>query len=365
MYSEIHRKESDGMVYDFMDILNKAIELQASDIHFTVAMPPILRVRGELLPYGDEPLTPEDTKEICEHLMNDEKKKIFEERGEVDFSWSIPSTSRYRVNVYKQRGSYTAALRMINVKIPTVEELRLPAILNTMALKPRGMFLVTGPTGSGKSTTLAAMVGHINNNRKCHVLTIEDPIEYMHKHNKSMINQREVGGDTNSFANALRAALREDPDVILVGEMRDFETISTAISAAETGHFVMSTLHTTTAAQTIDRIIDTFPPHQQQQVRTQLAAIIQGIVCQQLIKTADGSMLVPALEVLIANDAIRNLIREGKNHQIETVLQTNIKNGMMPMDYSLAQLVKSKTIKVEDAYLRCVDPEIFKRYMSM
>ena len=353
------------MVYDFMEILEKALELKASDIHFTVAKPPILRVKGDLFPYGEEELTPEDTTEICGLLLNEDKKKIFVEKGEVDFSWSIPSTSRYRVNVYKQRGSCTVAMRMINVNIPTVEELKLPTVLNTIALKPRGMFLVTGPTGSGKSTTLAAMVGHINKNRKCHILTIEDPIEYMHKHDKCMVNQREVGSDTHTFSNALRAALREDPDVIMVGEMRDFETISTAISAAETGHFVMSTLHTTTASQTIDRIIDTFPPHQQQQVRTQLASILQGIVCQQLIKSADGKMRVPAMEVLIANDAIRNLIREGKNHQIDTVLQTNIKNGMMPMDYSLAQLAKAKIIRTEDAAVRCVDPEIFKRYMTM
>jgi twitching motility protein PilT len=351
--------------YDLLDILKKAIELNASDIHITVAMPPILRVRGDLVPLGSELLTPEDSKEICYYLMSEEKTKIYEEKGEVDFSWSVPSTGRYRVNVFKQRGSHAAALRMINTKIPTVEELKLPPILNALALKPRGMFLVTGPTGSGKSTTLAAMVGHINKNRQCHVLTIEDPIEYMHSHNKCMVNQREVGSDTKTFANALRAALREDPDVIMVGEMRDFETISTAISAAETGHFVLSTLHTTTASMTVDRIIDTFPPHQQQQVRTQLASILQGIVCQQLIKSADGKMVVPAMEVLIVNDAIRNLIREGKNHQIDTVLQTNIKQGMMPMDYSLAQLVKGKIITAEEAYVRCVDPEIFKRYMTM
>jgi len=351
--------------YNFMEILLRAIELKASDIHITVAKPPILRIRGELVPYGDSILTPDETKDICYYLMNEEKKGVFETKGEVDFSWALPNTSRYRVNVYKQRGSCTAALRMINTKIPTVEELKLPPILNTLALKPRGMFLVTGPTGSGKSTTLAAMVGHINSNRQCHILTIEDPIEYMHKHNKCMINQREIGSDSQSFANALRAALREDPDVIMVGEMRDYETISTAISAAETGHFVMSTLHTTTAAQTVDRIIDTFPPHQQQQVRTQLSAILQGIVCQQLIKSSDGKMVVPAMEVLVVNDAIRNLIREGKNHQIDTVLQTNIKNGMMPMDYSLAQLAKSKIITSEEAYVRCVDPEIFKRYMTM
>lgn len=353
------------MAYDLMEILMKAIELKASDVHFTVSRPPTLRVRGELLPYGEELLTPDETREICYYLMSEDKKVIFEEKGEVDFSWALPNTSRYRVNIYKQRGSCTAALRMINTRIPTVEELRLPPVLNTLALKPRGLFLVTGPTGSGKSTTLAAMVGHINNNRKCHILTIEDPIEYMHRHGKCMVNQREIGSDSRSFSNALRAALREDPDVIMVGEMRDFETISTAISAAETGHFVMSTLHTTTAAQTVDRIIDTFPPHQQQQVRTQLSSSLQGIVCQQLIKSADGKMVVPAMEVLVVNDAIRNLIREGKNHQIDTVLQTNIKNGMMPMDYSLAQLARSKIITSEEAFLRCVDPEIFKRYMTM
>lgn len=352
------------MAYDLINILLKAIELKASDIHFTVARPPILRVRGDLLPCGEEPLTPEETKAICYELMNEEKRTVFEEKGEVDFSWAIPSTSRYRVNVYRQRNSYAAAMRMINTGIPTVEELRLPPILNTMALKPRGMFLVTGPTGSGKSTTLAAMVGYINNNRKCHILTIEDPIEYMHTHIKSLVNQREIGSDSQSFSSALRSALREDPDVIMVGEMRDFETISTAISAAETGHFVLSTLHTTTASMTIDRIIDTFPPHQQQQVRSQLSTTLQGIVCQQLIKSADGKMVVPAMEILIVNDAIRNLIREGKNHQIDTVLQTNIKNGMMPMDYSLAQLAKAKLITVEEAQMRCVDPETFKRYLS-
>ncbi|HZK01452.1 MAG TPA: type IV pilus twitching motility protein PilT [Anaerovoracaceae bacterium] len=353
------------MSYNLYDILIKAHEEKASDIHFTVAKPPILRIRGDLVSFGENELTQEDTEKIANELMSDEKKAIFNEKGEVDFSWSVPSTSRYRVNIYRQRGSHTAALRLINTRIPTTDELRLPEILNTMALKPRGMFLVTGPTGSGKSTTLAAMVGHINKIRKCHVLTIEDPIEYMHKHDKCMVNQREVGTDTMSFSNALRASLREDPDVIMVGEMSDYETISTAISAAETGHYVLSTLHTTTSALTVDRIIDTFPPHQQQQVKTQLASILQGIICQQLIKSADGKMVVPAVEILIVNDAVRNLIREGKNHQIDTVLQTSIKQGMMPMDYSLAQLVKAKIIRREDAQVRCVDPEVFQRYMTL
>ena len=352
------------MSYHILDIVNKSQELNASDIHFTVSLPPMVRVRGELIAAGEEALTPDEARRICYDLMNEQKRAVFEEKGEVDFSWSLPGTNRYRVNVYRQRDNCSAAMRMINAKIPTAEELRLPPILNKMAMKPRGLFLVTGPTGSGKSTTLAAMIGYINNNRKCHILTIEDPIEYLHKHNKSMVNQREIGSDTYSFSNALRAALREDPDVIMVGEMRDFETISTAISAAETGHYVLSTLHTTTASQTIDRIIDTFPPHQQQQVRSQLSTTLQGIVCQQLIKTLDGKMIVPAMEVLIANDAVRNLIREGKNHQIDTVIQTNIKNGMVPMDYSLAELAKGKIISNEDAYSRCVDPDVFKRYMT-
>jgi twitching motility protein PilT len=224
--------------------------------------------------------------------------------------------------------------------------------------------LVTGPTGSGKSTTLAAMTGHINNNKRCHILTIEEPIEYMHKHNLSLVNQREVGGDTLTFGKALRSALREDPDVILVGEMRDHETISTALSAAETGHFVMSTLHTTTAAMTIDRIIDVFPPHQQQQVRGQLSVILEGIICQQLIRTADKQDIVPAFEILLVNDAVRNLIREGKIPQIDTVLQTNIKSGMMPMDYSLARLVRQRLITREDAESRCVDIQVLERYLS-
>ncbi|MEI8217390.1 MAG: type IV pilus twitching motility protein PilT [Eubacteriales bacterium] len=352
------------MAYVLIDLLTRAKELKASDVHFTVGRPPIFRVRGELIEAGDEKLMPTDVEEICFQIITPEQKKILDAEGEVDLSWAIPQLNRYRVNVYRQRSSYAAALRMINNVIPTFEEINLPSIFKDLAMKPRGLVLVTGPTGSGKSTTLAAMVGYINEHRSCHILTIEEPIEYMHKHNKSIVNQREVGSDTSSFAKALRAALREDPDVILVGEMRDHETISTAISASETGHFVMSTLHTTTAAQTVDRIIDAFPPYQQSQMRGQLSNILEGIICQQLIRTADEQSIIPAFEILIVNDAVRNLIREGKTHQIDTVLQTNIKNGMMPMDYSLAQLVKSKKIKKEDAIARCVDIEVFNRYIS-
>ena len=351
------------MALDLIRILEYALEKKASDVHLTVGRPPIVRIRGELLPMEQDPMSPDDVRQICYSIMSMVQRNTFEELGEVDFSWSLPQLNRYRVNVYRQRNSCDAAFRMISNQIPTFEEIRLPEIFKELALKPRGLFLVTGPTGSGKSTTLAAMVGHINNNRRCHVLTIEDPIEYMHKHNLSLVNQREVGGDTSSFGKALRSALREDPDVILVGEMRDYETISTAISAAETGHYVMSTLHTTTAAMTIDRIIDSFPPHQQQQVKSQLSTVLEGIVCQQLIRTVDRQEIVPVFEILIVNDAVRNLIREGKISQIDTVIQTNIKKGMAPMDYSLAQLVKSNIITREDAEFRCVDPEVFHRYL--
>ncbi len=352
------------MATDLNHVLKIAVEKNASDIHFTVGRPPILRTRGELMSIDADPLSPDKVKNICYSIMNSDQKNIFENEGQVDFSWSLPQFNRYRVNVFRQKNFCAAALRMISNKIPTFEEIGLPEIFEQLALKPRGLVLVTGPTGSGKSTTLAAMIGHINNKKRCHILTIEEPIEYMHDHNMSMVNQREVGGDTKNFATALRSALREDPDVILVGEMRDFETMSTAISAAETGHFVMSTLHTTTAAQTVDRIIDAFPSSQQQQIRGQLASILEGIICQQLIRTTDKQKLVPAFEILLVNDAVRNLIREGKVPQIVTVLQTNIKNGMVPMDYSLAQLVKKRQITREDAYARCVDAEIFESYLN-
>ena len=262
------------MAWNLMKICEAAAEQKASDIHLTVGRPPIFRLRGEITTFGEECLTPDDLKELCYFVMPDEKRKVFEEFGEVDFSWSLPKISRYRVNVYRQRGSCAAAFRMIADDIPTFEQIGLPEVMKELAMKPRGLVLVTGPTGSGKSTTLAAMTGYINRNKRSHILTIEEPIEYMRKHDRSIVNQREVGSDTTTFAKALRSALREDPDVILVGEMRDLETISTAISAAETGHFVMSILHTSTAAQTVDRIIDLYPPFQQHQVRGQLANIL-------------------------------------------------------------------------------------------
>ena len=347
------------------DLLLKALELKASDLHLTTSLPPMFRVDGTLFPMENTvPLTPGDCESLIYELLDDSFKERLMQTGELDFSFSLPKKSRFRINVYKQRKSLAAAIRIILVDIPSIDDLGLPDSLKTLALKPRGLVLVTGPTGSGKSTTLAAMLKHINLLRNCHVLTIEDPIEYLHKHGKSMINQREIGDDTISFANALRAALREDPDVILVGEMRDLETISTALMASETGHLVLSTLHTTTAAQTIDRIIDVFPPNQQQQIKVQLASVLQGIISQQLLPRLDSSGRVAALEVLIATDAIKNMIREGKTHQIDSVIQTGTKYGMAPMDFSLANLVKRRVISLEEATTRSFNPELFKRYLS-
>ena len=353
------------LIADFTlnELLIEAIESKASDVHITVGMPPLMRVNGLLAKMRDYVLKPEHTAYICLGMLNEKQKEILEEKGEVDFSYGIPNVSRFRVNIYRQRKSLTAAIRIIMTSIPTIDSLNLPPILKQLAMKPRGLILVTGPTGSGKSTTLAAMVDFINNQRSCHILTLEEPIEYLHKHKTSMINQREVGDDSTTFATGLRAALREDPDVILVGEMRDLETISTAISAAETGHLVMSTLHTTSAAQTIDRVIDVFPPYQQTQVRVQLASVVQGIIAQQLLITADNKGRVAALEILLGTDAVRNTIREGKVHQIQSYIQTGIKQGMMSMDYSLSQLVRKAQISTETAYSYCQDSDMLQRYL--
>lgn len=353
------------LIADFTlnELLIEAIESKASDVHITVGMPPLMRVNGLLTKMRDYVLKPEHTAYICLGMLNEKQKEILEEKGEVDFSYGIPNVSRFRVNIYRQRKSLTAAIRIIMTSIPTIDSLNLPPILKQLAVKPRGLILVTGPTGSGKSTTLAAMVDFINNQRSCHILTLEEPIEYLHKHKTAMINQREIGDDSTTFATGLRAALREDPDVILVGEMRDLETISTAISAAETGHLVMSTLHTTSAAQTIDRVIDVFPPYQQTQVRVQLASVVQGIIAQQLLITADNKGRVAALEILLGTDAVRNTIREGKVHQIQSYIQTGIKQGMMSMDYSLSQLVRKAQISTETAYSFCQDPDMLQRYL--
>ncbi len=344
-------------------ILTEAVRRQASDTHLTVGLPPMIRVNGELLPMSSQILTQADTEYLCKSMIDKSRQQYLNERGEIDFSYVVKDYSRFRCNIFKQRGSFALAARTITNKIPTCERLGLPALFKELALKPRGLILVTGPTGSGKSTTLAAMIGHINSCRKCHILTLEEPIEYLHQHGEAMINQREIHEDTLSFANALRAALREDPDVILVGEMRDLDTISTAITASETGHLVMSTLHTSGAADTINRIIDVFPPHQQDQVRVQLGSNIIAVICQTLVPRITGGR-VAAFEIMIANDAIRNLIREGKTYQIDSSIATSLAVGMCPLDFYLAELVKRKIISRDVALTRCKYADDLKRYLS-
>lgn len=348
------------MALSVEEILSKAKEAGASDVHITVGIPPKMRVNGKLITMDGVKLLPSDTMEIAIHVMNEKQKQHFEEYGEVDMSFAIPGEGRYRVNIYKQRGSIAMAFRLVGTSIPTPQELGVPQSVVDLYQKKRGLVLVTGPTGSGKSTTLASLIDTINNNREAHVITLEDPIEYLHQHKSSIVNQREIGLDSNNYAHALRAALREDPDVIFVGEMRDFETISTAITAAETGHLVFSTLHTIGAASTVDRVIDVFPPHQQQQIRVQLANVLEAVISQQLIPTMDGSGRVAAFEVLHNNPAVRNLIREGKTHQITSVMQTNRKLGMMTMDDALVQLYQEAKISKDMALQFAQDQESIK-----
>jgi twitching motility protein PilT len=353
------------MAIDFAAVLTRMVELKASDVHLTPGVPPALRVRGRIQPLdGYPPLTPQDTREVVYSLLNDAQRKKFENNLQLDFAYAIPKVARYRVNCFFQRGAISAAFRHIPTEILSLDTLGLPQILEEFCRKPRGFVLVTGPTGSGKSTSLASMVDLINEEREEHILTIEDPIEFLHGHKKCIVNQREIGADAVDFAGALKSALREDPDVILVGEMRDLETISTALTAAETGHLVFATLHTQSTAQTVDRIIDVFPPHQQQQVRMQLSIALQGIVTQQLLPTADGSSRVVACEVLVPTPAIRNLIREGKTHQIYSALQTSGSVGMQTMDAHLAQLVRMGKISSSMAEQRAAIPEELKRLLG-
>lgn len=344
-------------------ILTEAVRRQASDTHITVGLPPMIRVHGELMPLNNHVLTQEDTEFLCRSMIDKSRQTYLAERGEIDFSYVVKDFSRFRCNIFKQRGSYALAARTITNEIPTCEKLGLPVLFKDLAMKPRGLILVTGPTGSGKSTTLAAMIGHVNSMKKCHILTLEEPIEYLHQHGEAMINQREIHEDTLSFANALRAALREDPDIILVGEMRDLDTISTAITASETGHLVMSTLHTSSAADTVNRIIDVFPPHQQDQVRVQLSTVLVAVICQTLVQKITGGR-VAAFEIMISNDAIRNNIREGKTYQIDSVIATNLQAGMCPLDFYLAELVKRSIISRETALQRCRFPEDLRRYIT-
>jgi len=353
------------MNFDFAQVLTTMVEREASDVHLTPGVPPMMRDKGRVEAIEGFPvLTPQDTRETVYSILNDAQRKRFENELQLDFAYAIPGVARFRVNCFFQRGSISAAFRLIPSKIKDLRTLGLPAVLEEFTRKPRGFVLVTGPTGSGKSTTLASMIDMINAERAEHILTIEDPIEFLHRHRRCIVNQREIGTDAVDFATALRAALREDPDVILVGEMRDLETISTALTAAETGHLVFATLHTQSTAQTVDRIIDVFPAHQQSQVRMQLTIALQGIVTQQLIPTADGNGRVVACEVLVPTPAIRNLIREGKTHQIYSSLQTSGNVGMQTMDSHLAQLVRMGKISQAMAEQRASMPDELRRLLG-
>lgn len=343
-------------------LLDEVLKRGGSDLHITTGVPPIIRLHGDLKALNYPALSAKDTKELIYSILNDEHRERLERNLELDLSYSAPR-SRFRVNVYFQRNSVGAAFRVIPFEIRSFGELNLPDNLENLTLKQRGMIVVTGPTGTGKTTTLATMIDLINRRDNKHIITIEDPIEFMHSHKKCIINQREVGSDTKSFSNALKHALREDPDVILLGEMRDIETISAAITAAETGHLVFATLHTQDAPQTIDRIIDVFPPFQQQQVRIQLAGVIQGVVAQQLMVSSDGRR-IPAIEIMIATPAIRNIIREAKTHLLYNAIQTGHKEGMQSLDQALALLYQKGQITLQAALTRAADPQHFKQMVG-
>jgi twitching motility protein PilT len=352
------------MEFDFAEVLLQVMERNASDLHLTAGSPPMIRHHGRLHALDYPSLTPQTTREVVYSILTNDQRQKLETDWQVDLAYSIPGKARFRVNAYFQRAAVSAALRLIPQQMPKLDSLGLPPVLEDFTKKPRGFVLVTGPTGSGKSTSLAAMLDLINETRHEHILSIEDPIEFLHKHKKCIVNQRELGADTKSFAQGLKSALRQDPDVILVGEMRDLETISTALTAAETGHLVFATLHTQDTAQTVDRVVDVFPPEQQQQVRIQLSVALQGIVTQQLLPRADGQGRCVAAEVLVPTPAVRNLIREGKTHQIYSALQTGGQFGMQTMDASLAQLVRQHKITRELAESRSSAPEELRRLMG-
>lgn len=349
---------------NIFNLLEIAVELGASDLHITVDSPPIARIKGSFVRLIESNLTEQDTEIMAREITDQKKFKTLENQGEVDLSVSLPSGDRFRVNAYKQRGKYAIAIRTITSQIPSFKALGLPDVIATFAEKHKGLILVTGPTGSGKSTTLASLIDIINSTQERHIITLEDPIEYVHHHKKGIVNQREVGSDTESFHAALRATLRQDPDVILVGEMRDPETVSIALTAAETGHLVFSTLHTVGSAKTIDRIVDMFPATQQQQIRTQLSTVCEGVISQQLIQTIDGRNRVAALEVMISTSAIRNLIRENKTYQIQNIIQTSSKLGMQSMDQELVNLYRKGSISKENVLSRCSNYEFTSRLVE-
>ena len=345
------------------EMLKAANERGASDLHITVGVPPKIRIDGELTDIADERIMPADAENLIMPIIPDHARKQLAENGESDFSYAVAGVGRYRVNAFRQRGSYACVIRIVGTRIPSPQELGLPESVVALTELKRGLVIVTGPTGSGKSTTLASLVDVINSTQNVNVITLEDPIEYLHRHNKAIVNQREIGVDSFSYMSALRAALREDPDVIMVGEMRDLDTISTAITAAETGHLVLSTLHTTGAANTIDRIIDVFPPHQQQQIRIQLAGVLESVISQQLLPKVFGGR-VAAFEVMHTNTAIKNLIRESKTHQIDNIIQTNRKLGMMMMDDAIMELYMRGEISKETALEYAQDQQNMKRKLQ-
>lgn len=347
------------------EILEQAKERGASDIHLAPGTQIMFRIDGGLVRMSDEKIEPFEIEKLIEPMLTEAQKRELEQRGELDFAYSIPGFNRLRVNVFRQRGTYAMALRLLSFEIPTPKSLGVPESVVELANKKRGLVLVTGATGSGKSTTLAALIGVIAQNYAKTIITLEDPIEYLHQHNKSMVLQREIGYDSMSYANALRAALRQDPDVILVGEMRDLETISIAITAAETGHLVFSTLHTNSAAASIDRIIDVFPPYQQQQIRVQLSGVLEGIVAQQLLPKQNTNGRVAAFEVMLANPAVRNLIREGKAYQLPSILQTSRKEGMQTMDDAIYDLYMKSYISSETAISYSQDPAGMKQKVQL
>lgn len=348
---------------DISDIMREVVNLGASDLHLSVGVPPVVRLDGHLRTLDMPVLKPSDTRDLIYSVLTQEQRQKLETDWEIDFSFSLYGVARFRVNAYFQRGTLSAAFRLIPVAIRSIEELGLPSVLHSFVHKLQGLVLVTGPTGSGKSTTLAAIIDEINKTRSDHIVTIEDPIEFLHSHKSCVVDQREVGSDTKSFPVALRSALREDPDIILIGEMRDLETIQICLTAAETGHLVFATLHTQDCPQAIDRMIDVFPPHQQEQIRVQIAETLEGIVAQQLLLKAGGKGRVAACEVLVATPAVRNLIREGKAHQLYTVMQTGSQHGMQTMNAALADLVRRGQITKELALRSSSMPDELERLL--
>ncbi len=347
------------------DILEQAVSHKASDVHIKASSPPVFRIDGQLQYMQDVPVLNSDAiQELFEEITTEEQRELFDNHYELDFAHSETGMARFRVNVQRQRGSLSIAFRIIDFNPPTIEELELPNVLYELALKPKGLIIVTGPTGSGKSTTLAGMINYLNHTESRTVVTIEDPIEYLYKDSKCVITQRELGQDTKSFAAALRSALRHDPDVIVVGEMRDMETMATALAAAETGHLVLATLHTIDASQTIDRIIDMFSPNQQRQIRFQLSMVIEAVLCQTLLPRLNDSGRIAAFEIMLADTAVRNLIRDGKTHEIENMIQLSTGKGMQLLDQHLADLVNNKLVAAVDAYRKTVHPERLTRMIE-